>query len=109
MKKYKIYAAGQFVDTPGTLSVYRPYDGKLFAETGLADYNLLDDVIIKAKAAEDKMKSLPAYEKSGILERIAAGMINQKSFLAEILCQEAGKPVRYALAEVERTGLQNCL
>lgn len=102
MKKYKIYAAGEFVDTPGILEVRRPYDGKLLATTGLADPDLLDRVIDRAKGAENKMKSLPAYERSNILARIADGMFERKSLLAETLCQEAGKPVRYATAEVDR-------
>lgn len=102
MEKYKIYAAGQFVDTPGTLEVKRPYDGKLLATTGLADISLLDKVIIQAKKAEGEMKSLPVYQRSNILIKIAEGISERKILLAETLCQEAGKPYRYALAEVER-------
>ena len=102
MEKYKIYAAGQFIETPGILEVKRPYDGKLLATTGLADSDLLDKVIALAKKSEDKMKSLPAYQRSNILAKIAEGMIDRKMLLAETLCQEAGKPLRYSLAEVER-------
>jgi len=102
MEKYKIYAAGQFVDTPGTLEVKRPYDGKLLATTGLADPSLLEKVIAQAKLVEEKMKSLTAFRRGNILIKIAQGMEERKSLLAETLCQEAGKPIRNALAEVER-------
>lgn len=102
MEKYKIYAAGQFIDTPGTLEVKRPYDGKLLATTGLADAALVADVIIQAKKAEEKMNSLPSYKKSSILSSIADGMIERKKLLSETLCQETGKPLKFALAEVER-------
>jgi len=102
MEKYKIYAAGEFIETPGTLEVKRPYDGKLLAITGLADVDLVQKVIVQGKKAEEKMKSLPAYQRSNILAKIAGGMIERKMVLAEALCQEAGKPLRYAIAEVER-------
>jgi acyl-CoA reductase-like NAD-dependent aldehyde dehydrogenase len=102
MEKYKIYAAGQFVDTPGSLSVKRPYDGKVLATTGIADSDLLNEVIQKAKSAEGIMKSMPAYERSHILKSIAEGMTVKRSLLAEVLCQEAGKPLKYAYAEVDR-------
>lgn len=102
MKKYKIYAAGEFIETPGMLEVKRPYDGKLLAITGLADENILGKVIIQAKMAEEKMKSLHAHQRSTILSKIAEGMTERKTVLGESLCQEAGKPMRYALAEVER-------
>ncbi|TSA36518.1 MAG: aldehyde dehydrogenase family protein [Porphyromonadaceae bacterium] len=102
MEKYKIYAAGQFVDTPGTLEVRNPYDSQLLATTGLADSDLLGKVIVQAKKAEEKMKSLTAYQRSNILAKIAEGMMERKTLLSETLCQEAGKPVKYALAEVDR-------
>jgi glyceraldehyde-3-phosphate dehydrogenase (NADP+) len=102
MQKYKIYAAGKFVDTLGTLEVKRPYDGKLFATTALADSALLGEVIIQAKKAEEAMKKLPGYERSRILSKIADGMSERKILLSETLCQETGKPIRYALGEVER-------
>ncbi len=102
MQKYKIYAAGQLIDTSGTLEVKRPYDGKLLAITGLADSEILSQVIIQAKKAEGTMNLLPAYKRSSILAKIADGMVERKGLLSEILCQETGKPIRYAIAEVER-------
>ncbi len=102
MQNYKIYAAGQFVETAAVLEVKRPHDGKLLATTGLADNELLSKVIGQAKMAEVAMAALPAYQRSLILVRIAEGMTDRKQLLAETLCQETGKPVKYALAEVER-------
>ncbi len=102
MQKYKIYAAGQFVDTSGTLEVKRPYDNSLFATTGLADSALLGEVILQASKAEEAMKKMAAYQRSQVLVKIAEGMTENKKLLSEVLCQETGKPVRFAMAEVER-------
>lgn len=102
MEKYKIYAAGEFIDTPASLEVRRPFDGNLLAITGLADEKLLATTIRKAKMSEPLMKALPGYRRSMILSSVASRMSESKTFLAEILCQETGKPIRYALAEVER-------
>ena len=102
MEKYKIYAAGEFIDTPGTLQVRRPWDGRVFAETGIADEVVLDQVIGKSVESFGEMKSLPSFKRSSILLRIADGMADRKERLATILCQEAGKPWKYSIAEVER-------
>lgn len=102
MEKNKIYAAGQFIDTPGSLEIRRPYDGKLFRTVGLADLDILENVIESAKRSEEKMKALSSCQKSNILLRIAEGMSESKTLLAETLCQEAGKPLKYASAEVDR-------
>jgi acyl-CoA reductase-like NAD-dependent aldehyde dehydrogenase len=102
MDKYKIYAAGKFVDTPGEIEVRRPYDGKLLARTGIADAILLREVIAKGQMAERPMKEIPQYQRSAILERVVVGMSSKKMVLAELLCQETGKPIRYAISEVER-------
>ncbi|MDD4644383.1 MAG: aldehyde dehydrogenase family protein [Bacteroidales bacterium] len=102
MKKYKIYAAGRFVDTSDDLEVRRPYDGKLLAYTGLADSILLNEVIVRATSSAEELRTMPSHQKSLVLEKIADGMVVKRIYLAEILCQEAGKPLKYALGEVDR-------
>jgi glyceraldehyde-3-phosphate dehydrogenase (NADP+) len=102
MKKYKIYAGGQFIETPELMEIKRPYDGHVFAVTSLADERILDQSITKAQEAFEQMKQMPVYERSRILADIAQGMLDRRQRLAEVLCQEAGKPIRYALGEVDR-------
>jgi glyceraldehyde-3-phosphate dehydrogenase (NADP+) len=102
MKKYKIYAGGQFIETPDSLEIRRPYDGKVFALSCIADERLLNESIEKAIAAFHIMRQMPVYERSRILAEIAAGMHDKRQLLAEVLCQEAGKPLKYALGEVDR-------
>jgi acyl-CoA reductase-like NAD-dependent aldehyde dehydrogenase len=102
MEKYKIYAAGRFTDTEHTLEVRRPWDGKVFAQTGIASREILDMAIVKAINATEEMKALPAYKRSAILLKIAEGMTVKRSLLASTLCQEAGKPWKFSVAEVDR-------
>jgi len=102
MKKYKIYAAGQFVETTGSIEIRRPYDGKVFATTGIADEKILDQCIDQAVEAFHQMRHMPVHERSRILGGIADGMMAKRQLLAEVLCQEAGKPLKYAFGEVDR-------
>jgi acyl-CoA reductase-like NAD-dependent aldehyde dehydrogenase len=102
MEKYKIYAAGKFVDTPGVLEVKRPYDGNLMATTGIADVSMVSEAISQGQIAERSMSKLSGYQRSAILEGIVEGMSSKKRMLAEVLCQETAKPFRYAISEVER-------
>lgn len=102
METYKIYAAGRFADTPEKLQIRRPYDRHVFAETGLAGLSDLENAIQAGLEAENIMQDLPAYKRSLILHQVAEGIQSERERFAWLLCQEAGKPLRFALAEIDR-------
>ncbi len=102
MKKYKIYAAGSFVETAEQLEIRRPFDGSVFASVGIADASLLEECIIAARNASGLMRKMPSFERSSILSMISDGMQDRRILLAEVLCQETAKPVKFAIGEVDR-------
>lgn len=102
MKQLPIYVAGEFVTTPNIFKVYNSYNNQEIAETYLAGKNELNAAIKKAEEAAKKMKNLPAYKKYEILTEIAQKIKQKKQYLADILAQEASKPMKYALGEIER-------
>jgi len=102
MEKYKIYAAGRFTDGNTELEIRMPYNSEVFAKTSLADEQLLDDVIVAAQDAAKIMRTMPAYERSRILDQIADGIVEKRDLFTRILCQEAGKPFRFSQGEVDR-------
>lgn len=99
---YKIYCGGELITTGNELKVINPYTGEHFASTYLADESTLEMAIHSANSAKEKMKELPAYKKAEILLFISEEIKKNRQHLAEILCNESAKPIRYALSEIDR-------
>lgn len=102
MDVYEIYLAGNFIATSKTLEVTNPYDHQAFATTYLADGEILEQAIQKGLEAESKMAALPDYKRYEILHQISRGIQGNRSRLAKIIAKEAGKPLKFALGEIDR-------
>ncbi len=82
--------------------VIYPYTQHAFAETYLATENELENAVIMAQEIKEDMKNMPSFMKYEILMSISEMLNGDKDKMAEIICMEAGKPLKYAKAEVER-------
>lgn len=102
MQQYKIYLAGSFVETSKKLPVTDPYTGSVFAETWLASSAELESAITKAESIRAELKDLPSFKRYEILMQIADEIKKEREHLAGVLCRESAKPIRYALAEIDR-------
>lgn len=102
MENYSIYVGGEFITTNNLLEVRNPYDNKIVATTFLAGKDELEKAIIKADNTKKTMKEMPSYKKYSILMQISAGLIENRTHIANILANEAAKPMKYALGEVDR-------
>ncbi|MFC2118198.1 aldehyde dehydrogenase family protein [Bacteroidota bacterium] len=103
VENYKIYVGGEFKKTDNVLTVLNPFDNSIIAETFLAGKKELDEAIIKGLEAEEKMKILPVFQKFKILMQISNELKNNRNKLAKILSCESCKPLKYALAEIDRS------
>ena len=102
MKEYKIFVGGEFVSTKTSLDVINPFTGDCFAKTFLAGQKELEKAILAGKSVEEEMKSMPVYKKFESLLSISNELKKKRIYLAEILSMESGKPIRYALGEIDR-------
>ncbi len=102
MNIYDIYVGGKFKKTKIPLLVNNPFTHKNFAQTWQAGTTELNEAIEAALAAENEMKNLPTFKKFEILRQISDELKANNEYLAGILAQESGKPMRYALGEIER-------
>lgn len=102
MNIYDIYVGGKFKKTKIPLLVNNPFTHKNFAQTWQAGTTELNEAIEAALAAENEMKNLPTFKKFEILRQISDELRANNEYLAGILAQESGKPMRYALGEIER-------
>jgi len=102
MTDYKLYIAGDFVKTDKKLVVTNPFDNSVVGETYLAGSKELEEAIDKAEKVKSVMRDLASHKKYKILSEIANGIKEKKNELALILAKEAGKPLKYALGEIDR-------
>ena len=102
MKEYKIFIGGRFETTEVPLEVRNPYSGKHFASTYLAGKNELERAINAGLQAEQAIHEMPVYKKFEALVHISDTLKKKRAHLADVLAMESGKPLRYALGEIDR-------
>ncbi len=102
MKNYKIYLGGDFITTDQQLPVKNPYTGEVFATTYLASAGELEKAIQKAESIRTRLAEMPAYQVSEALFEISGKIKKGREDLAKVLAMESGKPMRYALGEIDR-------
>jgi len=102
-KIYSIYSAGNFITSNHVLEVNNPFNQTLVATTFLADKAILEDAITKALSVKEELQNLYPQKKHNILKQISNEIYANRKKLAEILSLESAKPLKYALAEIDRS------
>lgn len=99
---YPVYCGGTFITTANVLEVINPFTGNVYATTSLAGAAELEMAIAAAQAVQQELKNMPSFKRAAILNQVAAAITAKRQHLAAVLCAESGKPMRYALAEIDR-------
>ncbi len=103
---HPIYLAGRWVDSPDVLVVDNPArPGEPVGATYQATADQYDEAVEAAVRAFDQTRKLPAFERGRILRFISDGIKARREELGALISQEAGKPIRDALVEVDRAVL----
>lgn len=97
-----LYLAGRAVGTEAVLDVTDKFDGRRIARVSLADAATVEAAIAAAHAARPAMAALPPDARRDVLEHCVRRFSERHAELAELLCAEAGKPIRDARGEVDR-------
>jgi acyl-CoA reductase-like NAD-dependent aldehyde dehydrogenase len=99
----EIFVAGRFIKTPRELKVTNPYNGQLVATTFLAGLPELEIAVSAAQAARQPMQNLPSFIRYEILMHIRNRLTERREEFGRLLMLESGKPIRYALGEIDRS------
>ena len=94
-----LFLGGRFVEGSGSIEVRNPYSGELVAEVATGDR------VHVARAVHEAAEHLPPTppgQRAGVLERAAGIVAGRSERFAQVLCREAGKPIRQARGEVAR-------
>ena len=103
MRSFDLVIGKSVIKKDSMVSIRSPYDGKVIGEVAFGER---DDIELAVKSACDSfcvISRMAAHERADILRRISGGITDCREDLAQIIRDEAGKPITMALREVDRS------
>ncbi|MEM7799662.1 MAG: aldehyde dehydrogenase family protein [Chloroflexota bacterium] len=82
--------------------IINPYDGSVVAELKPSSAEDVKAAISRAVSVREQMAQMPAGDRAAILTRTAELIDERRDALAKLMVRESGKPLRYAMGEVNR-------
>ncbi len=82
--------------------VRSPWDGREVGAVTEADDAAMEQAIAAATAIAPIVAAMPRHARQGVLRRTAALLAERREVLARVMIAESGKPLRFALVEVDR-------
>jgi len=99
----EIYLAGKFIKTEKPLKVTNPYNNETVDTTWLAGLPELESAIISAQKAGRLLQEMPSFRRYDALMHIRKRLLERREDFGQMIMLESGKPIRYALGEVDRS------
>jgi acyl-CoA reductase-like NAD-dependent aldehyde dehydrogenase len=95
-----LFVAGEWIETGDWLEVRSPYSGDVVGRVARGG---AEETRRAIDAAEEAMRDpLPAHKRAEILVKIVAGIARRHDEAAQLICAEAGKPLKTARVEASR-------
>ena len=85
-----------------TLISVNPYSGKIIKEYKAYDVLQLDEILGKAEQAYSLWKNTSFQERAGFFLKCKEVLLKNKSAYGNLISSEMGKPIKEALAEIEK-------
>jgi acyl-CoA reductase-like NAD-dependent aldehyde dehydrogenase len=102
LEKYPYYLANKAEQPNADLEVTDKFTGKVVTRVALADAKAIDRAIDAAVKAAEPMRQMRPYERQAVLNHCVKRFQGRSEELAELLCLEAGKPIKDSRGEVSR-------
>ena len=97
-----LFINGNWIEAAERLEVRNKFSGAVIGSVAVAGHQEIESALASAHRAATIMAGLPTHRRTKILFDIAAGITDQRESLANLIAQEAGKPIRAARMEVDR-------
>ena len=94
---------GRWIEDGDVVEIRAPYDGSVIARVIQGRHEHAEAAIAAAVKAFGTTRRLPAFERQRVLRQISAAISARKEEFATTLAQEAGKPIKAARIEVDRS------
>lgn len=102
MHTFGLWINGEERLTGRRATIRVPYDGEPFAEVCLAGTEELTAAVKAAQSAAPLMRSMSREDRSAILRRAHAALVEAREDFAQTIASESGKPLREARLEADR-------
>ncbi|MFD2114984.1 aldehyde dehydrogenase family protein [Paenibacillus yanchengensis] len=99
----KLWIDGKWCEATKYSQLIAPYSKERIASIAVAGEADIAAAIAAADRARQTMKRMAAHERAAILERVAVQLKEREVEAAQLIAYEAAKPLKLALAEIERT------
>ena len=94
---------GRERDGDSTFEVLKPFDGSVYEEIVSADAGLIDEAFGLCDEAKGIIGAMTRKERADVLLGVSGRLREERERLAAVLANEAGKTIREARVEVDRT------
>jgi acyl-CoA reductase-like NAD-dependent aldehyde dehydrogenase len=94
---------GKWIEEGDPIEIRAPYDGSVVGRVFQGRREHAEAAIAAAVKAFGTTRRLPAFERQRVLRRVAESIAQRKDEFAHTLALEAGKPIKAARSEVERS------
>ncbi len=100
--EYGLIIGNKEVKTENRQKVVDKYTGEVIAEISVATEKEVDEALKFATKAKKIMAEMPAHKRAEIIFKAVEIIKGKRDFLGKLIAMEAGKPIKYALGEVDR-------
>ena len=101
--EFDSFIGGQWIKTGDINEVRSPYDNSLVALVHRSGEKDIEKAISQAANAFQVTRKLPTWKRAEILEKISVGIAARREDFAMTIALEAGKPLKTARVEVDRS------
>jgi glyceraldehyde-3-phosphate dehydrogenase (NADP+) len=102
MRELGCFIGEGWTDGDGIIPVRSPFDGREVARVDRAGPGTLRAALDAASGAREPMLALPPHARAAVLDRATAEVTRRRDELAQVLVEEAGKPLALARVEADR-------
>jgi len=102
LKEYKTLINGKWLSGNETIDVINPYNQEILGTIPKATKDDVNAAIESAQHAFEIISTMPAHQRSKILERTSELIQKHQEEITTIIASESGKAWKYAWAEVSR-------
>jgi len=99
---HRLLVDGEWVATDHSASIRNPYNGQIVGRAPQATAANMERAIAAARRCFAESRRWPRHRRATLLAGIADGLRRSRDELARLMMAEAGKPIQYAEAEVDR-------
>ncbi|BBB32118.1 aldehyde dehydrogenase [Thermotomaculum hydrothermale] len=99
---YPIIVAGREIFTEKKQTVFDKYSREAIASVSIAGEKEVEEALDKAYKTRKTLAEIPAHKRAEFIFKAVDIIKSKREYIGKLIAREAGKPIKYALGEVDR-------